>query len=471
MFAAAAGCIASLCPINEVKAQKIPIQVISTEEQLKARMQLSAREFPALSFAKIKGAPTLTAPVLVETEDGPVEARGMGWAYPELWDVDGDGKKDLLVGEFGTGLEHGQSVGNFIRVYPNISKEGKAAFSQKFSYLRGDRHMSFGTPLSLWEFCCMGFKPTFVDLDQDGHMDIIAGQYYPGDIIWFRGTKKGFLSGERLFQEGDPNGKKDVNLKDKFNPLSDKYWYYSIVATADLTGDGLVDLVIGGSQFRFSKNIGTKEQPRFGLRQPLLHTDGKPMGSYELGDTTGGAANPVLFDWDNDGVLDLLSTFGYLQGKGEAIVFYKGVKQNGEYRFQRGIPLFKAIDGGKAVPGSHPAITVTDWNGDGVMDVVMGTALATRNDQFDAELSWKWELETGIYQLNPGYYTKEYKKDLERKMNETEKIRIKLGLSEAEYHANRKYNSKERMYNLAYVKPEYNTLKHVGYVYVFLGKK
>ena len=471
LFAVAAGCMASLCPLNEVKAQKIPIKKISTDAQLKARMRLSAREFPALTFNKIPGAPTLSYPTLVETPYGPVEARGMGWAYPEIRDMNGDGKKDLLVGEFGSGLEHDHAVGNFIRVYPNISKDSSLVFGDDYNYLRGDYDRSFGTPLSLWVWCCMGFKPTFVDLDHDGFMDIIAGQYHPGDIVWFRGTKRGFLSGEKVFQEGDPLGKKQPFGDDNFNPEHGSYWYYNTLAVADLTGDGLEDLVIGGGPLRFSKNIGTKEQPKFALRKPVLYTDGTPISSYKHGDTTGGHANPVLFDWDNDGVLDLLVTYSYLGDKSEPIIFYKGVKQNGEYRFHKGISLFSAKDGGKALPGSHPSITVTDWNGDGVMDVVMGLAIATRNEKFDSELSWKWELEAGIFQLNPGYYTPQYKRDLQRKMDDAEKYRKKIGLSEAEFNASPKYLSKEKIYNNAYVKPEYNTLKHVGYVYVFLGKK
>ncbi|QEC44121.1 FG-GAP repeat domain-containing protein [Pseudobacter ginsenosidimutans] len=475
LFAAVTGCMVSLCTLHnaEVQAQKIPIRKISTDEQIKARSHLKAVDFPPLTFAKIKGAPTLTPPTMVTTQYGPVETRGTGWAYPEFRDMDQDGKKDLLIGEFGSGLEHGRPVGNFIRVYPNISENGKGipAFDDEFYYLRPDNDYGYGTPLSLWVWCCMGFKPTFADLNNDGITDIVAGQYNPGDIILFKGTKKGYMPGDRLFQEGDPLGKKKFEGDDEdINPENSMYWYYNTVAVADLTGDGLDDLILGGSCIRISKNIGTKTDPRFGLRKPLLHTDGSTVASGKNGEQHGGAINPVIFDWDNDGIPDLLATFAYLGRASATIMFYKGVKQNGEFRFEKGIPLITANDGGKALPGSHPAITITDWNGDGVMDIVMGTAVATLNDQFDAALSWQWELETGIYQLNPGYFTEPRKRRLKKEMEAADAARKKTGLTEEELDAKRFVSSKS-IFNNAYVKSEYKTLKHVGYVYVFLGKK
>lgn len=470
LFAAALGCMASLCPFTNANAQKIPIQKMSTDQQIEARSKLSATDFPPLIFAKIKGAPTLTNPTRVTTTYGPVEARGLGWAYPEFRDMDGDGKKDLLIGEFGSGQEYGNPVGNFIRVYPNKGEPGKPDLSDEFHYLRGDFDQSFGTPLSLWAWCCMGFKPTFVDLNNDGFTDIVAGQYSPGDIVIFKGTKKGFLSGERLFQEGDPHGKKDVVKQDRLDPVVGNYWYYNTLTIADLTGDGLDDLVLGGQDIRISKNVGTRNDPKFGLRKHLLKVDGTPVTSSKRGLKHGGHINPVLFDWDNDGVLDLFATFAYLGNNSPTLMFYKGVKQNGEYRFQEGIEMITTADSGKALPGSHPSITITDWNNDGVMDILMGLDVAIRDDQFDAELSWKWELETGIYGLNPGYYTEAYIRALEGRMARADVIRKKTGLTEKELDE-KKYISREMIYNQAYVKPEYKTLKHVGYVYVFLGKK
>ena len=466
LFATALGCMASLCLFTNASAQKIPIKKMSTDQQIEARSKFSATDFPTLSFAKIKGAPTLTDPKRITTMYGPVEARGMGWAYPEFRDMNGDGKKDLLIGEFGSGLENGYPVGNFIRVYPNNGEEAEPKLSYEFTYLRGDNDRSFGTPLSVWAWCCMGFKPTFVDLDNDGYTDIVAGQYYPGDIILYKGTKKGYLSGVRLPQEGDPHGKKDPMKQDRDNPEIASYWYYNTIAVADLTGDGLDDLILGGQDIRISRNTGTKNDPKFALRKPLLHTDGKPVASRTSGGKHGGHINPVLYDWDNDGVLDLLATFAYIGNYSPSLMFYKGVKQNGEYRFQEGIEMITTSDEGKVLPGSHPSITITDWNNDGVMDIVMGLAVATRDDQFDTSLSWQWELETGIYQLNPGYFTDA----IEKRMTRADLIRKKSGLTEKELDEKR-YISRKMIYNDAYVKPEYSTLKHVGYVYVFLGKK
>src|SRR5687767_688734 len=77
-------------------------------------------DFPELVFAKIKGAPALQMPKLIMGSTGPVLGEGMGWAAPAWFDVDEDGKKDLLVGEFSSGAEkNGIPTGHFVRVYNN----------------------------------------------------------------------------------------------------------------------------------------------------------------------------------------------------------------------------------------------------------------------------------------------------------------------------------------------------------------
>ncbi|HEU4553256.1 MAG TPA: hypothetical protein VFS25_10500, partial [Chitinophaga sp.] len=70
---------------------------------LSATYGLYAQEkFPDLIFADIPGAPKLQMPFLVKGSTKPVMALRHGLAAPALWDWDGDGKQDLLIGEFET---------------------------------------------------------------------------------------------------------------------------------------------------------------------------------------------------------------------------------------------------------------------------------------------------------------------------------------------------------------------------------
>src|SRR5688572_16114469 len=91
-------------------------------------------QFPELVNANIPGAPKLGKPQLIMGKTGPVQGEGMGWAAPAYWDWDGDGKKDLLIGEFASGYEHGHSVGSFIRVYKNTGTAEQPQFSDEFEY-------------------------------------------------------------------------------------------------------------------------------------------------------------------------------------------------------------------------------------------------------------------------------------------------------------------------------------------------
>src|SRR5690554_3228340 len=90
----------------------------------------NAIHFPQLIYTEIKGAPRLSDPILVMGETKPVMGEGMGWASPAFFDVDGDGNKDLLIGEFGSRFEdNGIPIGNFVRVYLNEGNNSKPKFS------------------------------------------------------------------------------------------------------------------------------------------------------------------------------------------------------------------------------------------------------------------------------------------------------------------------------------------------------
>ena len=107
-------------------------------------------DFPEIVNANIPGAPKLGKPILIMGDSLPVVAKGVGYASPAVFDMDKDGKKDLLIGEFGSGSENGLFVGHLIRVYKNVGDSVNPKFTDKFSYAWHSRDaLTNGTPISI----------------------------------------------------------------------------------------------------------------------------------------------------------------------------------------------------------------------------------------------------------------------------------------------------------------------------------
>ncbi len=60
----------------------------------------------------------LAAPVRIEAAGKPIDTE-IGHAAPLVYDWDGDGVKDLLVGQFGGGTKGGQFAGGLLTIYRN----------------------------------------------------------------------------------------------------------------------------------------------------------------------------------------------------------------------------------------------------------------------------------------------------------------------------------------------------------------
>ena len=79
---------------------------------------------PAWGFASDE---ELASPVRITTSDGkPIDVE-VGHAAPFYGDIDGDGVKDLLVGQFGEGK---------LRIYRNIGTNEVPTFDPKFQWLK-----------------------------------------------------------------------------------------------------------------------------------------------------------------------------------------------------------------------------------------------------------------------------------------------------------------------------------------------
>lgn len=428
--------------------------------------QKTAADAPDIINASIPGAPKLGKPVLIMGGKEPVVSKGHGLAGPAFYDIDGDGNKDLLIGEFASGVENNVYIGNFVRQYRNEGDSIKPVFAAKFDYLRPAYTLpSNGTPLSAAQGCCIGFKPQFIDLDQDGFMDIVTGQY-SGHATWFRGTKDGFSAGELLPQAGNPDSTV-FKISSDVDTLSQFYWLFSAAYFADMDEDGLTDMVVGGNALRFSKNIGTRSAPRFAQRTLLLDINDQPLVMDTMSDAqkkdyttffknylpTSGTymLSPYMVDWDHDGTQDLLVTSAYTHKHERAITFFRGRKTAKGLRFEPGISLFDGKNGAKPLPGRWPHIAITDYNNDGIDDILIGVSVVTlHNEVFSPYLSWNWEHETGVVKYDPGNM-KDYPNNTQQSWLDTY---LKAKTSMKKIPAT-----------------DYITARHRGYVYVMLGEK
>lgn len=217
-----------------------------------------------------------------------------------------------------------------------------------------------------------------MDLNGDGIMDFVSGDYESGNIYYFEGTKTGFKAKQIIHEEWqrkdckvpqmlERDGKQIINPAWEMAsvPMDRQMGTVSFI---DWDADGDTDMIVGNVSGKIYLNInqGTKMIPKFGKRVPLI-VNGNPMQVY-------GKSDPAPVDWDGDGIIDVI--VGDELG---GITFFKG---NKDRTFEPGLSLFT---GNKIASGDRDwwnkdrgweqlriRICVTDWNNDGKLDVLVG---------------------------------------------------------------------------------------------------
>jgi hypothetical protein len=202
-----------------------------------------------------------------------------------------------------------------------------------------------------------------VDLNNDGYTDIVSGKYYPNDITWFKGSKKGFEKGIIIKEDKLNPDKKNQSYTDMMSQ------YQSTPCFIDIDGDKDLDLFVAtASGVFFNRNIGTPENPKFGKRKKLITTKGNPIESTY--------PTIAIVDWDKDNILDIIITDGVARKGDVGLSYYKGL---GNEKYETKVPIVKNEKGKRYIPGILYWICSTDWNNDGKPDFLVGTRLLYRN--------------------------------------------------------------------------------------------
>ena len=297
----------------------------------------------------LAGALLCVAPASAQIDLGPhqlVQAGGVdiavpGYSVPSYVRWDGDGRRDLVVGEGAGGIT------SRVRVYLNSGTRSEPQYGSYFFV------QSLGADLTETGSGCMGLFPRVVHWDGDGRKDLLMG-LADGKVKIYLNTATDdapAFDGGTLLQVGPVGSKVDINVLGRATP-----------SAVDWNNDGRKDLVVGRYDGKISIfiNEGADTAPDF-LAMIYAQSSGTDLI------VPGARSSPVVLDLDGDGRKDILTgnTAGQVlfyanTGLDQAPVFsgYTAVTSGG-------VPIDLA-----GSPRSR--IFVGDWTGDGSPDLFIG---------------------------------------------------------------------------------------------------
>jgi len=253
-------------------------------------------------------------------------------AFPISIDYNSDGKKDLLIGNFG--YYNNNALNARLTLYENIGTTSVPVYSL---ITRDYANLSTQNLNNV--------MPTVGDIDGDGDIDLCIG-VASGQIHWIENTAgPGNVCNFSIF---------------KNNPFN--FTTASAVAAPqlfDLDGDGLLDLLIGGKNGRiaFYKNIGSTTIPSFSLVTNFL-------GGIDV------KGNPFLFGLDGYAV-------PYFYHAGAAVKCLVGSISGNIWHFDvpanplNAFTMISNAEGGLN-EGAQSTVLFEDLNADGKRDLIVG---------------------------------------------------------------------------------------------------
>lgn len=356
----------------------------------KPRVLSAGMEYPDFLSTGLDQGRKLSLPAAIH----PTRTRANMW---RLADYDGDGALDVIVG-VGDWKDYGWDnaytpegqwtngpIRGFVYFIRNTGTTEQPVYDKPVKVMSGNQPVeTFGWP-----------SPNFADFDGDGDFDLLCGEFLDG-FTYFKnlGTRSvpEYAPGRRLTLPADDVGrrvfpsawlaeKEAASLPGSPRPLTMDLEMITPTAM-DWDKDDDLDLIVGDEDGRvaFIENTGnftTDHTPQF---LPPVYFQ------QEADDLKCGAlATPVGFDWDGDGDMDLISgnTAGY-------IAFFENLSGPGVEKPKWGAPNDLEADGKVIRPMAGPngsiqgpaeakwgytTLSVTDWDGDALPDILMNSIL------------------------------------------------------------------------------------------------
>ncbi len=256
-----------------------------------------------------------------------------------FWDYNSDGLMDAMVGNF-LAFDPAYVSTQTPGMMPHPSEyKGQASMLYQQKADGTFKEVSKEAKLHFPDSKCMGL--TVFDYDDDGDLDIFQANDHQMNFL-FRNDKGkykdvGVASGVAVNSQGDITGSMHATL-------------------GDVDGDGLIDIFVSDLKYgALYHNLGN------GLYEDITESS----GIARLMDRKGGWG-AALYDYDNDGDLDLITANGTAE---ELILQYPLLLENdGKGQFK---DIGKAHGAYFSSKRSGRGLAVWDYDNDGDMDVVI----------------------------------------------------------------------------------------------------
>jgi hypothetical protein len=354
--------------VTEGRGARSEVSGAATQPSTLNHQPAVAQRLAALATAK------LAEPRKLTTADGePIDVYGM--PSPNFADFDGDGDLDLICGEF---------LDGFTWFENNGTDEARAfAPGRKLVDPEALQFADSATPPLHMDLQMI--TPVAVDWDGDGRSDLVCGDE-DGRVAFLRNR------GETL--SGDLGPAFDPPIYFQQQAADVKFGALVTPVGVDWDGDGDEDIIAGNTAgyLGFIENLDGAASPRWAAPRPLreivfrsaasalgtVRYSAGPQGSIQGPcEAKWGYTAPSVADWDHDGRLDIVTNG--IWGK---ITWHAGLEDG---QLGPHAAVLSADDGAARKPAwnwwtpeGNELVTqwrttpcAVDWNGDGLVDLVM----------------------------------------------------------------------------------------------------